>query len=202
MVELVVFDKVSNKTFKKIKHKMKVRLKKCSNPKLWYYNLEPFECEVVENRNLYRIISGKHERNYLHKDDFEIIGESWTTSSTSPDLFEHQNNSKRVFESGAIRNVDTNKVNFVESLSFLALKRYSTYMRSKQDQMGEGNWKKGIPIKEYEKSLLRHLNQYFGNKYEGMNDEPDCDHLSAAFFNLQGLIHEIEKLSKNESNNK
>ena len=67
-------------------------------------------------------------------------------------------------------------------------------MKAQEVKYGRGNWKKGIPIEEYEKSLMRHLQKYLVNKYDGSNDEPDVDHLSAAMFNLQGLIHEIEKL--------
>jgi len=97
------------------------------------------------------------------------------------------------FPTGAIRDSGKGKIDFTECLSFLALQRYGEYMLSKKKTYGEGNWKKGIPITSYEQSLLRHIHKYFANKYDGAMLEPNEDHLAAAFFNLQGLIHEEEK---------
>lgn len=104
----------------------------------------------------------------------------------------------RHFDSGAIRDLDDEKEDYVECLSWSAMRRFGLYMKSKEKQYGPGNWKKGIPIKEYEKSLFRHVQKYFANKYEGANIEPETDHLAGIFFNLQGLIHEEEKLKKSE----
>jgi hypothetical protein len=67
------------------------------------------------------------------------------------------------------------------------------YMKGMESRYGRGNWKKGIPIEEYEKSLMRHLHKYIANKYEGASLEPEIDHLAAAMFNLMGLMHEQEK---------
>jgi len=100
---------------------------------------------------------------------------------------------KRQFETGAVRDVDNNKPDFIESISWIALGRYALYMRSKEERYGRGNWKKGIPIEEYEKSLMRHLHKYLANKYDGASLEPEEDHLSAAMFNLFGLMHETIK---------
>lgn len=99
----------------------------------------------------------------------------------------------RTFKSGAIRDVDDGKENYVESLSWIALGRFAKYMNRVSVKYGEGNWIKGIPQEEYEKSLLRHIQKYFSAKYNGVDVEPEIDHLSAAFFNLQGLMHEQEK---------
>jgi hypothetical protein len=59
---------------------------------------------------------------------------------------------------------------------------------------GLGNFKKGIPISSYEESLMRHIQKYFANKYDGASLEPDVDHLAAMMFNIQGIMHEEEKL--------
>lgn len=67
---------------------------------------------------------------------------------------------------------------------------------------GRGNWRKGIPIESYEQSLLRHIQKYLVNKYDGAGLEPEIDHLAAALFNLQGIIHEEEKLKQNENQSK
>jgi len=102
----------------------------------------------------------------------------------------------RVFETGAMRDSDNDKEDYIESISWIALQRYCKYMKTQESKYGRGNWKKGIPIEEYEKSLFRHIQKYIANKYDNANLEPEIDHLSAALFNLQGLIHEIEKLNK------
>ena len=101
---------------------------------------------------------------------------------------------QRVFNTGAIRDQDTNKPDFVESVSWLTLGRYAMYMKGMEAKYGRGNWKKGIPIEEYEKSLMRHLHKYLANKYDGASLELEIDHLAAAMFNLMGLMHEEEKL--------
>jgi hypothetical protein len=99
------------------------------------------------------------------------------------------------FETGAKRDIE-GKEDYVETISFLSLKRYAEYMTAQAKKYGRGNWRKGIPIESYEQSLMRHIQKYFANKYDNANLEPEIDHLSAALFNLQGLIHEEEKLKR------
>lgn len=94
------------------------------------------------------------------------------------------------FLTGAIRDTQEGKLDFVETVSFTALHRYVTYMTGKKKKYGSGNFKKGIPIESYEKSLLRHIDKYFRNKYEEGTDELDQDHLSAIVFNVFGIMHE------------
>lgn len=108
-----------------------------------------------------------------------------------------QKNKITTFSSGAIRDTQDGKEDYIESISWLTLKRYAVYMTKMSTKYGRGNWIKGIPIENYEKSLLRHIQKYISNKYYNTVDEPDIDHLSAALFNLQGLIHEYEKKDKN-----
>lgn len=99
-----------------------------------------------------------------------------------------------VFPSGAIRDTQEGKTNFLDVISWTAFNRYAKYMTSKMVKYGGGNFKKGIPVESYEKSLLRHIDKYIRNKYENGNDEPDEDHLSAIVFNVFGLIHEEEQV--------
>lgn len=106
---------------------------------------------------------------------------------------EHNNNTNiPTFASGAKRIVE-GKEDYIETTSWLAMKRFAEYMTSKQTVYGRGNWKKGIPIESYEQSLMRHLQKYLANKYDGANFEPNEDHLAAAMFNLMGILHEEQK---------
>jgi hypothetical protein len=98
---------------------------------------------------------------------------------------------------GALRTEDTWKTDFIHALSFTALKRYGDYMTLNKNtkKLGFRNWAKGMSIERYERGLLRHVEKYFRNKYEGGEDELDVDHLSGAWFNLQGIMHEESKNS-------
>lgn len=97
------------------------------------------------------------------------------------------------FKTGAIRDTQEGKFDFIETLSFTALNRFIGYMTGKKVKYGPGNFKKGIPIKSYELSLMRHIDKYFRNKYENGKDEPNEDHLSAMIFNVFGIMHEEEQ---------
>ncbi len=110
---------------------------------------------------------------------------------------EQKDKNPRKFTTGAVRDQDTDKENYLDSVSWVALKRYAKYQNSAtKGRYEDGNWRLGIPIKEYEKSMMRHIQKYLSNKYDGTNIEPEVDHLAAAWFNLQGIIHEEEKLKK------
>jgi hypothetical protein len=65
-------------------------------------------------------------------------------------------------------------------------------MTGKKKKYGAGNFKKGIPQESYEQSLVRHLQKYLANKYEGGDIEKEEDHLSAMLFNVFGIINEQE----------
>ena len=94
------------------------------------------------------------------------------------------------FKTGAIRDTSDGKEDYIETISWRAFKRYAQYMTGKKKKYGSGNFKKGIPITSYEQSLVRHLQKYLANKYEGGTDEKEEDHLSAMVFNLFGIMHE------------
>lgn len=96
----------------------------------------------------------------------------------------------REFSTGAIRDNDDTKEDYIETISWSAFKRYAQYMTGKKSKYGQGNFKKGIPIESYEQSLVRHIQKYMANKYEGGDVEKDEDHLSAILFNVFGIMHE------------
>lgn len=100
---------------------------------------------------------------------------------------------KRKFKSGAVRDSDINKEDYIETISWRALKKYAQYMTAKKNKYGQGNFKKGIPIKSYEESMLRHVQKYLENKYEDGKIEKEEDHLSAIVFNALGILHEQNK---------
>lgn len=96
----------------------------------------------------------------------------------------------RKFESGAIRDNDETKEDYIETIPWRSMRRYARYMTSKKSRYGAGNFKKGIPIESYEQSLVRHLQKYLENKYEGGDCEKEEDHLSAMVFNVFGIMFE------------
>ena len=153
-------------------------------------------------RTIERAVEANHEYEGVHigreQLDFQIedLNKVKEEPLNNHRILDESINPVREFESGAIRDVD-GKEDYVETQSFLAMKRYAEYMTAQAKKYGRGNWRKGIPIEEYEKSLMRHIHKYFANKYDNANLEPDIDHLSAIRFNLDGIIHEEEKLKLN-----
>lgn len=99
----------------------------------------------------------------------------------------------RKFKTGAVRDDDIKKEDYVETISWRAMKRYAQYMTGKKSKYGVGNFKKGIPIESYEQSMLRHIQKYLENKYEDGIIEKEEDHLSAIVFNVFGIMHEENK---------
>lgn len=94
------------------------------------------------------------------------------------------------FQTGAIRDDQEGKEDYIETISWTAFRRYSQYMTGKKKKYGQGNFKKGIPAESYEQSLLRHVAKYLINKHEFGGLEEEEDHLSAMIFNIFGLMHE------------
>lgn len=102
------------------------------------------------------------------------------------------------FDTGAIRDSQEGKEDYIETIAWAAMKRYAQYMTEKKKKYGAGNFKKGIPISNYEQSLLRHIQKYLENKYEGGSIEVNEDHLSAMVFNIFGIMYEERHTWKTE----
>lgn len=100
----------------------------------------------------------------------------------------------RKFESGAVRDSEAKKEDYIETISWTAFKRYAEFMTGKKNRYGSGNFKKGIPIDAYERSLIRHITKYLINKFENGSLEKEEDHLCSMLFNIFGIIHEEERL--------
>ena len=104
----------------------------------------------------------------------------------------------RTFTTGATRDDDTHKVDYDGFVSIPALRAFGQYMRTHQVQADgalrdSANWKKGIPLDAYRKSMWRH----FLDVAETLGVEgrtPDAiEALNALWFNVQGALHEVLK---------
>lgn len=140
-------------------------------------------------------------RRWLGEGDLQLV----TTDAVEilKDRYETKDTPKMcVFESGATRNIDTNKLDYDGFLSPLAIKRFAQYMHKHRFQADgtlrdSDNWQKGIPKERYRKSLWRHfvdlwsmLRGWITKTDEGEDVE---ELLCAILFNTQGLLHEILK---------
>lgn len=108
----------------------------------------------------------------------------------------------RKFETGATRDTDENKIDYEGFLSPRVLEEYGQYM-TKHRKQADGqlrdsdNWQKGIPVKVYQKSLIRHIFQAWGCwRGETVKDNTGNivelkDALYACLFNLMGLLYEL-----------
>lgn len=104
------------------------------------------------------------------------------------------------FKTGAIRDVQDGKEDYIETIPWRSFKRYAQYMTGKKARYGAGNFKKGIPIESYEQSLVRHLQKYLENKYEEGDIEKSDDHLSAMLFNIFGIMYEETRTTRPNDN--
>lgn len=114
------------------------------------------------------------------------------------------------FETGATRSADEGKADYEGFLSFSALEEFGEYMNRHRVQpdgkvRDSSNWKKGIPIESYIKSLFRHVLElvglqqgYVSRRLRKEYPNRDINFLKretacACFFNVQGFLHEFLK---------
>lgn len=108
------------------------------------------------------------------------------------------------FETGANRTSDNGKIDYEGHISPLVTRRYGQYMHnhrfvSETDIRDSDNWQKGIPIKNYVKSLCRHTEDvkiiFDGYKaFDASGKEVNLeDALCAIIFNASGHLFEILK---------
>jgi len=102
----------------------------------------------------------------------------------------------RVFDSGATRDNDRDKLDFEGFISPLVLEAFAQYMHKHRttpdDFRDSDNWQKGIPLDQYMKSLCRHF-VWTWKKHRGYDDADIKEDLLALMFNVQGYLHEILK---------
>ena len=92
---------------------------------------------------------------------------------------------RREFEGGAVRDMAEGKGRF-DLMPPMALMRLAKHYEKGAIKYGQHNYQKGIPNNSFLDSAIRHLMQY-------MAGDREEDHLSAAAFNVLGIMHNEEK---------
>lgn len=108
---------------------------------------------------------------------------------------------KRTFSTGAMRDTDTDKLDFEGFLSPAVLEAFAHYMH-KNRQMADGslrasdNWQKGTPQDVYMKSLWRHFFNAW-KVHRGLAPRSELpDALAGVLFNAMGYWFEELKKDK------
>ena len=103
----------------------------------------------------------------------------------------------RRFNTGATRDTDDGKFDWEGFISPIAMTFFAKYMHQHRLQadgtLRDGaNWQRGIPRRQYMKSLIRHIWDlwFTWRMYPEMEDRL-VDLLCAALFNIQGMLLEI-----------
>lgn len=104
----------------------------------------------------------------------------------------------RKFETGATRDTAENKLDYEAFFSPAVLERRAIFMHKNRLQpdgnlRDGGNWKKGIPIDQYMKSLARHFMDVWKENHGISTVEGLEEAICAAMFNLEGMLFEVLK---------
>lgn len=94
---------------------------------------------------------------------------------------------RRNFDTGAVRDINNDKGRY-DLISPIMVERLSKLLQRGAIKYSSRNWEKGMPLSVYMDSGLRHVYKFL----EGHRDE---DHMAAAIFNFQALIH-VEEMVK------
>ena len=102
----------------------------------------------------------------------------------------------RTFETGATRDTDENKLDWEGFISPAAMLLFAEYMHKHRTQTDgtireADNWQKGMPRKQFMKSLIRHVWDLWLVWRIGSDVNLMDDLLCAILFNTQGLLHEL-----------
>lgn len=107
------------------------------------------------------------------------------------------------FEGGATRNDDTDKYDYEAFLNPRVLRAYGEFMHGHRTQKdgttrAGDNWQKGIPLKKYLKSLVRHVFDLWAMERGYAVTNPDTDQPATAqelccaiMFNAMGFLKEV-----------
>ena len=95
---------------------------------------------------------------------------------------------RQEFSTGARRDIQTGKGRF-DLLPVHALMRLARHFENGAVKYGDDNWRKGIPLRRYLDSLIRHCFKFAG----GLQDE---DHLAAIIWNACCLLETQEMIER------
>lgn len=115
-------------------------------------------------------------------------------------------NKMRSFSTGAIRSLDTSRIDPEGFLSPIVLERFSEYM-NKHRIVADGsvrtsdNWQKGMPPETYMKGMWRHFLHVWSRHRNFTIVDPKAaanmeEDLCAMLFNVQGYLFELLKKSR------
>lgn len=112
----------------------------------------------------------------------------------------------RTFDTGATRDTDQGKLDYIKALSPIVLRRYVQYLDKHRKQSdgsyrGFDNWKKGIPKEAYVSGSGRHFLDTWllteGYATEDNHGPVELeDAICAQLFNLMGRLHEMLKTDR------
>lgn len=106
----------------------------------------------------------------------------------------------RNFDTGATRDTDEGKLDYEGFLSHEVLESYAEYMHVNRVQADgkvrdADNWQKGIPEKQYMKSMYRHFMAVW-KAYRTHDRQALTENLNALLFNVMGM--QFENLRRDE----
>lgn len=93
---------------------------------------------------------------------------------------------RQEFETGAVRDTQEGKGRF-DLLPYYAITRLAQHFENGARKYTDDNWRKGIPLRRYLDSLMRHTFKFMA----GMQDE---DHLAAIMWNAACLLETQEMI--------
>ena len=112
----------------------------------------------------------------------------------------------RNFDTGATRDTEDGKIDYWGFISPKAMKSFGEYMMKHQKQAdgklrASDNWKKGIPMDAYLRSMFRHMMDVKAlldtssiDRMEGYAPDEAVELMNAILFNVQGWLHEAMKI--------
>lgn len=104
----------------------------------------------------------------------------------------------RIFDSGATRDQDADKLDYEGFLSPRVLQRFAEYMHTHRVQpdgrlRDSDNWQRGMSLESYMKSGFRHFMDWWRH-HRGLTARETLEEaLCGILFNVQGYLHEILK---------
>jgi hypothetical protein len=152
----------------------------------------------------------EYEAGYIHRPRINELRQAGLvplgTEAKREKAFQDYVATSRVFESGASRDLDDNKLDYEGFLNPLVLQAFAEYMHGHRvmkdgSTRASDNWQNGMPVEVYMKSLTRHFMDLWLMQRTGRDSltRPDGEHVTKAdtlgglFFNLQGLWLETIK---------